>query len=98
MKPFFFTCIFTLMVVFFSQPPATEAAYDASSDQTVSVTLLSNYIKPPGTVGTFSFSTQEEVHHSFKSVSGQEVDHYYIWIELNGVKVLAIDPIKPVYN
>jgi MarR family transcriptional regulator, temperature-dependent positive regulator of motility len=38
------------------------------------------------------FEAQEQLIQLLEDNSGMEIDHYYIWIEINGVKVLAIDP------
>ncbi|MFC4321345.1 hypothetical protein [Litchfieldia salsa] len=78
-------------------PQESQASYLSEDDITLSINLAEDLIQPSGSLGTTSFETQEEIHSTITNVSGAEVDHSYIWIELNGVKILAVDPIKVVY-
>jgi Ca2+-binding RTX toxin-like protein len=77
---------------------AAFAEYDSSNDITVSVTVLEDEVKTSDETGEFTFEAQEGVHELITDTSGEEVDHSYIWIEVNGNKVLAIDPPKPCFN
>lgn len=39
-----------------------------------------------------SFEFQEQLIANREAKTGKEIDHYYIWLTVNGVPVLAIDP------
>lgn len=39
-----------------------------------------------------SFELQEELIEEMEALLGTEIDHYYIWLTINGEPVLAIDP------
>lgn len=70
-----------------------QAGYLSDQDQTISVTLAPSLIQTSGSTGETTFQLQEEVHSALTSTTGQEVDHYYFWVEVNDQKVLAVDPI-----
>ncbi|MDB4896599.1 MAG: hypothetical protein JWN15_2861 [Firmicutes bacterium] len=36
---------------------------------------------------------QGQVHSTVTGLTGQSVDHSYVWVDVNGQKVLAIDPV-----
>jgi hypothetical protein len=74
-----------------------SAAYDSSSDLTVSVTVLEDVIQTSDTTGDFTFKAQEDLHQLITNSTGQEIDHSYVWIKVNGHKLLAVDPPKPCY-
>ena len=97
MKRKLLTLLFVLTLAVLTIPQESQAAYLSQNDTTVSINLAEDLIQPSGFLGTTSFETQEEIHSTITNVSGLEVDHSYIWIELNGVNILAVDPIKVVY-
>jgi MarR family transcriptional regulator, temperature-dependent positive regulator of motility len=43
-----------------------------------------------------SFELQESVIGKIESVLKTEIDHYYIWLTVNGERVLGIDPPHPL--
>lgn len=71
------------------------AAYLSGSDKTLSINtgLTLPSLNTDGT----TFKLQESVHNTLTDATGVEVDHYYYWIEVDGQKVLAVDPIKPMF-
>ncbi|MGB8956298.1 MAG: hypothetical protein WCC10_13075 [Tumebacillaceae bacterium] len=73
-----------------------SAAYDPAGDTTVNVTTGYNLPLSSAT-GTLSFQLQEAVHNTLTDLTGVEIDHSYIWVNVNGVNVLAIDPPRPMY-
>ncbi|MBM6616703.1 hypothetical protein [Bacillus suaedaesalsae] len=90
--------VIAAVAVLLSIPSQSNAAYDASWDWKISLNTKSILnIKPSGFTGDATFQLQEGVHNTLKTTSGVELDHSYIWIEVNGVKILAIDPIKPIF-
>ena len=40
----------------------------------------------------YSFQVQESMIEKIEQITGKEIDHYYIWITVDGVPVLGIDP------
>jgi hypothetical protein len=81
-----------------SLPAESNAAYDSSSDLTISIdTQDFLQFSPSGSTGDATFELQEGAHTTLTNETGVELDHSYIWIEVNGVKILAIDPIKPTF-
>ncbi len=98
MKKLIFTLLMFIGIALLSTPTQSDAAYKPKWDLTLKVNVLEDMIKPSGKLGEVSFNLQEGVHNTLTDTTGVEVDHSYIWIELNGVKVLAVDPPKPVFN
>lgn len=49
------------------------------------------------TTGQTSFTAQESVYAAGGSTTSS-VDHYYIWVCVNGSCALAIDPLRPSNN
>lgn len=74
------------------------AEYDSSNDITLSVNLLEDEIETSDSTGDATFELQEDAHETLTDTTGQEVDHSYVWIEVNGEKVLAVDPPRPCFN
>lgn len=68
------------------------AAYRSDRDITLNLTLAPSLIKPSGTTGTSTYTLQEGTHQTVTESTGLEVDHYYIWVNLNGESILAVDP------
>lgn len=44
-----------------------------------------------------SFDFQEKLIAKIEKVLKTEIDHYYIWLTVNGQPVLGIDPPHPLY-
>ncbi|WP_391119176.1 8-amino-7-oxononanoate synthase [Psychrobacillus sp. L3] len=87
----------TFLVLFSSLYSASaEAAYLKSSDKTISInTGLKLTI--PLNLGEKAFKLQENVHDIITKSTGLEVDHYYLWLEVDGEKVIGIDPAKGMF-
>lgn len=68
------------------------ADYKPEGDITLSLTLAPKLVKPSGWTGTTSFALQEGLHQFITEGTGQSVDHFYVWIYVNGEPVLALDP------
>lgn len=73
------------------------AGYLSGSDKTLSITLLPGLVQTSSSTGQLTFALQEGVHNTLTGTTGAEVDHYYLWVEVNGQQVLAIDPIWVEY-
>ncbi|PLS17107.1 8-amino-7-oxononanoate synthase [Bacillus sp. M6-12] len=96
--------LFTMMLVLaalFTVKPA-EAAYLKEHDKYVEVTakearkiadLMGLKDVPLGEeTAKLSFELQEKIIAEIEKISGKEIDHYYIWLTINGEPVLGIDP------
>lgn len=68
-----------------------SAAYISGYDTNINLNVLPGLIKAPST-GSTSFDAQESVHSTITDTTGTTVDHSYIWINVNGISVLAVDP------
>jgi hypothetical protein len=89
--------IFAGIFLFFANPITTDAAYDESYDIEININILEDYINTTGELGEASFQLQEDAHELLTETTGIELDHSYIWLNINGVNILAIDPVKPTF-
>lgn len=72
------------------------ARYVKEADKTVSINTGLKLFTPFNTAKK-SFELQEAIHKNLNTTSGLEIDYYYIWIELDGQPILAVDPARPMY-
>lgn len=95
MKKLLMAAVFTiaLLPVFSS---GAEASYIESGDQTISINTGYNLSLPLNT-GALSFQVQEDLHSLLTNTTGIEIDHSYIWVELDGETILGIDPPYGMY-
>jgi hypothetical protein len=70
------------------------AEYHPEDDMHVSVTLLPGTAPSFAWLGDLTFEQQESVHDSGTALTGTSVDHFYIWVEVNGESWLAVDPMS----
>jgi hypothetical protein len=89
------TIIAILLVVQLLIAGVASAAYNAQDDMKVNVNVP--VCLPTTNIAGFTFNTQESVHNNLYKTSNVSVDHYYIWIYVNGTPVAAIDPAKFCY-
>jgi len=100
--------VFIAAILFLSfQIKPAEAAYLPEYDQYVEVSydearqiadLLGMRDIPLGEqTATISFNVQEKTIAKIEKIIGQEIDHYYIWLTVDGQPVLGIDPPHPLY-
>ncbi|MEW8986110.1 MAG: hypothetical protein AB2401_03745 [Bacillus sp. (in: firmicutes)] len=73
-----------------------DAAYVGSADKTISINTGLNLTLPINT-GALTFKLQEDLHSLVTNTTGLEIDHSYIWVELDGENVLGIDPAYGMY-
>jgi lipopolysaccharide export system protein LptA len=69
-----------------------SSSYNPKNDITLSITVAKDVLKLSDSTGKATFEAQEEVHQTVTDISGQEVEHSYVWVEVNGKKILAVDP------
>lgn len=84
-----------ILVLSFSDTAAAE--YNSEDDLILSVNLLSDSLELSDDTGEATFELQESAHEILTSYSGFEVDHSYVWLEINGYSILAVDPPKPCF-
>ena len=99
-----FTAI-SLAIIFTFSP--VQAAYLSEYDQYVEVSyedaryiadLLGMKNIPLGDkTASISFQVQEDIIQKIENRLDMEIDHYYIWLTINGQPVLAIDPPVPMF-
>jgi hypothetical protein len=65
----------------------------ALADSTLSLTALPQLVQTGSATGNITYAAQEQVHSTITDLTGQSIDHSYVWVELNGAKVLAVDPV-----
>ena len=93
-----------VVTVFFSigliVSPA-NAEYLPEYDKTISVETnpqVNDLIPLSEETANEMFEFQESIQQKITEKTGIEIDHSYIWIELNGEKVIAADPPIPLFN
>ena len=75
---------------------AASAEYDSTGDLTLNL-LPDSGVEVPGDTGTTTYELQEGVHETITDLTGISVDHSYIWVNVDGEPVLAIDPPMPMF-
>lgn len=95
----FLAIVFTAVigVTAFGLTPAS-AAYLPEYDKTISIQTdqdLSPYLNED--TAKLSFELQEALIAEYERTTGTTFDHYYYWIEVNGTRVLGIDPPVAMY-
>jgi hypothetical protein len=91
--------LITLIIVFTVQSlfvGVAGAKYYKNNDETISINTGLNLDVPYNT-GETSFELQESTHDALTSTTGLEVDHYYFWLEVDGQKILGVDPAAAMY-
>lgn len=101
MKKIVWSLLAVLFIFSFQIKPA-EAAYLPEHDKYIEVSyeqaraladLLGLKNIPLGEeTAQKSFDVQEKLIAKIEKIIGKEIDHYYIWLTVNGEKVLGIDP------
>jgi len=76
-----------------------NAAYNPDGDIYVEINLsLLDWLKLSDVTGRLTFEAQENIHQWLRETYGIDIEYSYIWIVVNGYKVLAIDPPKPMFG
>ncbi|WP_080845852.1 8-amino-7-oxononanoate synthase [Cytobacillus gottheilii] len=98
-------CALLVSLVFTIKP--AEAAYLPEYDQYVEVSyeqarFLADLVGmkdiPLGKeTADLSFEVQEKLIAKIEKLIGAEIDHYYIWLTVDGVPVFGIDPPHPLF-
>ncbi len=95
-----------LLIAVFNVKPAS-AAYLSEKDQYIEVSydqaryaadLMGLKNIPLGEeTARLSFEKQEAFIAKLEKILGKEIDHYYIWLVVDGEVVLGIDPPETLY-
>lgn len=101
MKKLVWSLLAVILIVSLQVKPA-EAAYLPEYDKYVEVTydqarqiadLLGMKNIPLGEqTAKITFDVQEKIIAKIEKIIGKEIDHYYIWLTVDGQPVLGIDP------
>ncbi len=104
MKKLVWSLLAVILIVSLQVKPA-EAAYLPEYDKYVEVTydqarqiadLLGMKNIPLGEqTAKLSFDAQEKIIAKIEKIIGKEIDHYYIWLTVDGQPVIGIDPPLP---
>ncbi|WP_026581214.1 hypothetical protein [Bacillus sp. J33] len=106
MKKLVFILLSFMLILVLNVKP-TEAAYLSEYDKYVEVSYeearyiadlmgLQKYELGEETA-KLSFEMQENLITKFEKLLKTEIDHYYIWLTLDGKPVLGIDPPHPMF-
>lgn len=93
-----FSLLFTLTLVLFFFGGNADAAYLSQYDKEINIVTsvdVSSVLNED--TAQLSFDLQEAIISQYEKQTGTTFDHYYIWININGVKVLGIDPPVALY-
>jgi len=101
MKKILWGLLAVLLIVSIQVKPA-EAAYLPEYDKYIEVSYdqarqIANILGlknvPLGEdTAKISFDVQEKAIAKIEKIIGKEIDHYYIWLTVDGEKVLGFDP------
>jgi hypothetical protein len=85
----------TAMTALLFSVGVANADYQPSQDQTINIT---SPISVPN-LGTAeaSFQAQQAIPQTVTNLSGVSYNYDYIWVDVNGTPVLAIDPPCPMF-
>jgi hypothetical protein len=69
-----------------------SASYNPVNDQTINITAP---VKLPAlNTAAATFNIQQSLQQNVSSATGTSINYYYIWINVNGQPVAAVDPAK----
>ncbi|GLB59492.1 8-amino-7-oxononanoate synthase [Cytobacillus sp. NCCP-133] len=99
--------LLSLLLVLVINVKSSEAAYLSEYDKYVEVSYeearyiadlmgLQKYELGEETA-KLSFEMQENLIAKIEKILKTEIDHYYIWLTVNGETVLGIDPPHPMF-
>lgn len=91
-KHFWLVAVLVLMMQVLWAGVTAADSYNSEGDITISITIAEDELQTSDSTGKVTFQTQEDVHNLLADETGQEVEHSYVWLEVNGQKVLAVDP------
>lgn len=74
------------------------AAHNPKGDVRISLRGLGGLLNPLGTIGQATYEVQEAVHSTVTGLTGIELEYSYIWVEADGVPVLAVDPPRLLFS
>jgi len=69
-----------------------SAKYNPQDDITVNIKLPISL--PTTSIAKLTFNIQEALHQTVTNTTGINIDHSYIWVNVNDQPIVAIDPAK----
>jgi hypothetical protein len=91
MKGFRMLCLSSLGLLLFAGTALAD--YQPSQDTTLNLQVAPDLVQTSGITGQATFAAQEATHNLITKTTGQSVDHYYVWIYVNGEPAAAVDPL-----
>lgn len=98
--------LLALLLILSLQVKPAEAAYLPEYDQYIEVSFdearqIADALGMEGIplgeeTAKITFDVQEKLIAKIEKIIGKEIDHYYIWLTVNGEPVLGIDPPLPL--
>lgn len=91
--------LLTLGILFTSLCFGTSAFadYDPSGDTAIQITTADTPVVLSSDAGNATFQAQEGLNNTVTDTTGINSDHSYIWVNVNGEDVLAVDPPEPCF-
>lgn len=92
--------LWAVVVLLLVSTGSALAEYRQENDVTLSASVASDTLDTSalGQSGELTFGLQEDLHGTVADTTGAEVDHSYVWVEVNGTRVVALDPPAAMYS
>lgn len=75
-----------LVLLALALSPGTALAFS------LNLNVAPSLLKPSGQTGEITYALQEGAHSLITSTTGIAIPHSYIWVNVNGAPVAAVDP------
>jgi hypothetical protein len=72
-----------------------SASYNPSNDSSINIT--SPLALPTTKTASLTFNLQQAIHENITSYTGTSINYYYIWVNVNGEPIAALDPAKVMF-
>jgi hypothetical protein len=72
-----------------------SASYNSSNDKSVNITAPAAL--PTTKTASLTFNLQQAVQQNISSSTGTSINYYYIWVNVNGEPIAAVDPAKVMF-
>jgi hypothetical protein len=72
-----------------------SASYNPNNDKSVNITAPAAL--PTTKTASLTFNLQQSVQQTISSSTGTSIDYFYIWVNVNGEPIAAIDPPKVMF-
>jgi hypothetical protein len=72
-----------------------SASYNPQNDKSINLNLPINL--PSMNTASLTFNLQQTVQKTTSKTSGLSIDYFYIWVNVNGQPIAAVDPAKIMF-